>query len=97
MYSFRTMMGKRIVARKSDVLSASEIGQFVFCSCAWQLRRMGYEPESPFLGPGKQAHVALGETMDGLERKIRFSRWCAMIGVVVLCVVLLFFLLEVML
>jgi hypothetical protein len=86
------MMGKQSPRKKTDVLSASEIGQYIYCSCAWQLRRMGYEPESPFLEPGKQAHVALGETIDSLERKIQYSRWCALIGVVVLCLALLFFL-----
>jgi hypothetical protein len=78
--------------KNSDVLSASEIGQYVFCSCAWQLRRLGYEPESPFLEPGKQAHVALGERMDCLERKIRYSRWCAIVGLIVLCAALVLFL-----
>ena len=92
MYYFHIMMGTRLTPKKSDVLSASEIGQYVFCSCSWQLRRMGYEPESPFLEPGKQAHVALGETIDGLEQKIRYSRWCTVIGFIVLCVALLFFL-----
>ena len=84
-------MGTQRVPKRSDVLSASEIGQYVFCSCAWQLRRMGYEPESPFLEPGKQAHIALGETIDGLERKIQYSRWCAVIGLIILGLALLFF------
>jgi hypothetical protein len=84
-------MGKQKFGKRTDVLSASEIGQYVFCPCAWQLRRQGYEPESPFLEPGKHAHVALGEQIDSLERTMRISRWCALIGVVVLCVALLLF------
>ncbi len=88
-------MGKQIVQKTSDVLSASEIGQFVFCSCAWYLRRLGYEPESRFLEPGKYAHVALGEQIENLERTMRISRWCTGIGVFVLSVALLLFLLGV--
>jgi hypothetical protein len=78
-------MGKRSLLKKTDVLSASEIGQYIYCSCAWQLQRCGYEPESPFLESGKQVHVALGNTIDGFEAKIRYSRWYALRGFVVLC------------
>lgn len=85
-------MGKQRRLKKSDVLSASEIGQYVFCSCAWQLRCLGYEPKSPFLEPGKQAHVALGERLDGLAVRSRYAQWFALIGAVVLGVALLFFL-----
>jgi hypothetical protein len=97
MYYYENTMGKRESPKKSDVLSASEIGQYVFCSCAWQLRRLGYEPESPFLEPGKDAHVALGEQMERFERTLRISRWCALIGVAVLCGALLLFFFGVML
>jgi hypothetical protein len=96
MYYYLFVMGKRVQPKTSDVLSASEIGQFIFCSCAWQLRRLGYEPESVFLEPGKQAHVALGERLESLERTMRIARWCAGIGVMVLLVALLIFLLGVM-
>jgi hypothetical protein len=74
------VMGKQVLPKKSTVLSAS------------QLRRMGFEPESPFLKPGKDAHVALGEQIENLERTMKISRWYAVIGVMVLCVALLLFL-----
>jgi len=84
-------MGKQAIPRTTDVLSASEISQYVFCSCAWQLRRLGYEPESPSLETGKHAHVALGEQIESLERIARISRWCAGIGILILSVTVLFF------
>jgi hypothetical protein len=86
-------MGKRPTSNNSDVLSASEIGQYVFCSNAWRLRRMGYEPESPFLGQGTKVHVALGDQLDDFEVRIRFSHWYIVIGLVLLTIsfVLLFF------
>jgi hypothetical protein len=90
-------MGKRVASKRSDVLSASEIGQYVFCSCAWQLRRLGYEPESPYLETGKHAHIALGEQIESLERTVRISRWSAGIGILVLSVALLLFFLGVIL
>jgi hypothetical protein len=91
MYYHWYMVGKRAMPKTSDILSASEIGQYVFCSCAWQLRRLGYEPESPFLETGKYAHVALGEQIESLKRITRISRWCAGIGILILSVTMLLF------
>ena len=90
-------MGKRSLLKKTDVLSASEIGQYNYCSLAWFLRRCGYEAESPFLESGKQAHVAMGTKIDGLEGKMRYSRWLLLLGFVTLCVAFLLVLFGVIL
>ncbi len=90
-------MGKRKVLKKTDVLSASEIGQYHYCSCAWMLQRCGYEPESPSLEAGKHFHVALGDTMDDFEIKIRYARRVAILGLLVLCVAVFLFIIEVIL
>jgi len=87
-------MGKQKVLKKSDVLTASEIGQYHYCSYAWLLQRCGYEPESPYLESGKQIHVTLGDTIDGLETKIRFARWYAILGLLVLCIAILLIIRE---
>lgn len=91
------MMGKRVSLKKTDVLSASEIGQYRYCSYAWWLQRCGYKPESPFLDSGKHVHVALGDTIDGFDVKLRYSRWYALLGSVVLCVAFLLVFFEVIL
>jgi hypothetical protein len=90
-------MGKRILLKKTDVLSASEIAQYRYCSYAWFLQRCGYEPESPFLESGKNVHVALGNTIDRFEVKLRYSRWYALVGSVVLCIAFLLVFFEVIL
>lgn len=90
-------MEKRISPKNSQVLTASEIGQYAYCSYAWMLRRLGYEPESLSLEPGRQAHVSLGEQIDSLERTMRLSRWCAVLGVIVLSIALLLFVVGVIL
>jgi hypothetical protein len=90
-------MGKLKGMKKTDVLSASEIGQYHYCSCAWMLQRCGYEPESPSLTIGKQIHVTLGDTIDGFETKIRCSRWITILGLLVLSVAIVLLLLEVIL
>ena len=83
--------------RKSDVLSASEIGQYMYCSHAWLLQRYGYKAESPFLEQGKQAHRNLGNTIEGFEIRIRYARWYALVGFVILCLAIFLILLEVIL
>jgi hypothetical protein len=90
-------MGKRSLLKKTDVLNASEIGQYIYCSCAWWLQRCGHEPESPFLESGKQVHIAMGNKIDGLEGKMRYSRLLVLFGFVVLCVAFLLFSFEVIL
>jgi hypothetical protein len=90
-------MGRRMVQKKTDVLSASEIGQYLYCSSAWFLQRCGYEPESRFLEPGKQAHVSLGNTMDDIQRTMRSARWYGLLGLVVLFIAFLVFLFGVIL
>jgi hypothetical protein len=89
------MMGKQKILKKSDVLSASEIGQYHYCSCAWMLQRYGYEPESPFLETGRQAHISLGDTIDGYKLKMQFARWAAILGALVLCAAILLLIFEV--
>jgi len=89
-------MGKSKVLKTTEVLSASEIGQYQFCSCEWLLQRCGYEPESPSLDAGKQIHVVLGDTIGKFDAKIRFARWLATLGFLVLGVAVVL-LLEVIL
>ncbi len=81
-------MGKR-PSNTSDVLSASEIGQYVFCSNAWRLRRMGYEPESPLLEQGTTTHIALGDQLDDFDARTRSSQWYIIIGLALVTTALL--------
>ncbi len=75
-------MGKRSSSNTSDMLSASEIGQYVFCSNAWRLHRMGYKPESPLLEQGTTTHITLGEQLDDFDARIRSSQWYIIVGLV---------------
>lgn len=90
-------MGNPKVVKKTDVLSASEIGQYSFCSCSWWLQRCGYEPESPSLEAGKQIHVTLGDTMDRFEAMIRSARWLTTLGLLIVGVALILLLFGVIL
>jgi len=76
---------------KSDVLSASEIGQYTYCSYAWLLQRYGYKAESPFLESGKRTHIALGNKIEGFEARMQDARWYAILGFLALCLAFLLF------
>jgi hypothetical protein len=88
-------MGKQRISNRSEVLSASEIGQYVFCSNAWRLRRMGYEPESPRLDQGTRTHVTLGNHFDAFDVRIRSSHWYLLIGLILIFLAGLLLFLEV--
>jgi hypothetical protein len=90
-------MGRQKVQKKTDVLSASEMGQYIYCSTAWFLQRCGYEPESRFLEPGKQAHISLGNTMDDIKRTMRSARRVGLLGLAVLFIAIFVFLFGVIL
>ena len=47
--------------QKSEVISASEIGQYEYCSISWDLARGGYKPTSKKLEIGTMMHVAIGK------------------------------------
>jgi len=76
---------------KTDhTISASEIGQYNYCSVAWYLQRCGYEPESRYLEQGTKAHVALGKTLEKVQWETKMVSRYTIIGVLFLVVFLLF-------
>lgn len=85
------------VKSKSDVISASEIGQYVYCSVAWHLRRMGYEPESPRLEQGFEKHKKIGVNIDKIEAENRKSNIIALTGYIILLLTLLVIVYELIL
>lgn len=90
-------MGKNKSSSKTDVLNASEIGEYHFCSVAWYLQRQGYEPKSPLLDVGTEKHIVLGKALDQVQLDTRWSKLLSIIGYLLLITVILIFLLEVIL
>ena len=83
--------------KNNDVISASEIGQYYFCSMAWYLQKCGYQPESPYLEVGTKKHERLGNIIDETQNKTRNSNIFAIIGYLLLISAVLIFILEVVL
>jgi len=69
---------------KNDIISASEISQFMYCSKAWHLQKQGFKPQSPYLKPGTQKHIQLGHTIDTVNLHIKKARQQTAIGVTLL-------------
>lgn len=70
--------------RKDDVISASEIGQYTYCSISWYLHRCGYDSRTPMIEAGKKTHVDLGNTIDNIQYEIKRSKRFAVIGYLLL-------------
>lgn len=70
--------------KHSDVISASEIGQYHYCSIAWYLRKCGYEPVSPLLNVGAEKHAQLDNVLNKTERGMKRAVFLATIGFLLL-------------
>jgi hypothetical protein len=53
------------------VITASEIGEFVYCTKAWQLKRDGAEADSPALAEGATFHA---QHSTGVSQSTRLQR-----------------------
>jgi hypothetical protein len=79
----------------SDIISASEIGQFYFCSIAWYLKKCGYEPNSSDLYTGDKKHVTYGKIIDYSNSKLKKSKMFVITSIVFLAISFLILLLKV--
>ena len=97
--SFGSAMSKTKQAslRTNDVINASEIGQYVYCSISWYLQRCGHKPDSPLLEIGKKVHIDLGKTIDSIQNDVRLSRRYAAIGYLFLIITISIILFRVIL
>ena len=71
---------KQALFKENEVISASEIGRYHYCSMSWFLQKCGYEPKSPMLDIGTKKHIQLGETIDYTRINAKKSKVFAIIG-----------------
>jgi len=81
----------------SEIIRASEIGQYHYCPVSWYLQKCGYRPKSQNLEIGKKKHEELGITIDNMNVNIRKYRTLEILGYMFLLVGVLIFLFEVVL
>jgi len=70
--------------RKNEIISASEIGQYYFCSKAWYLQKCGYKPDSKFLDIGTKKHKEIGEIIVKTRQGNKKSKIYAIAGYLIL-------------
>ena len=70
--------------KRDDLVSASEIGQYNYCSLSWYLQRCGFKPDSPSLKIGKNAHIELGGTVDSIQIHNRRAKYATILGYLLL-------------
>lgn len=77
---------------RRHVITASEIGEFVYCPKAWQLKREGAEADSPALAEGAAFHLEHGATIAQSARLRRTARMLLLLALALLVGVILFWL-----
>jgi hypothetical protein len=88
---------KLVISNKSEVLSASEIGQFNYCPVSWYLKRCGYKPVSPLIELGVNKHKKIGEIIGKTNLNKKTSRIIEIIGYAILTITLFLIIIEVFL
>jgi len=81
--------------RNSNVISASEIGQYEYCSVGWFLQKKGYKPDSPHLEKGLEKHRELGKIIQKTEKIHRKSNIFAKIGYILFVIAISIIVFEV--
>lgn len=67
---------------KQRTITASEVGEYVFCARAWRLRKDGVTPESPRLKEGARYHTRYQSALDW-EHLLRLAGVLMLVLVVV--------------
>ena len=80
---------------KKKIISASEIGQYRYCSISWYLQRNGYKPKSKNLEFGLNQHKQLGSKIDNINKNLLKSKIIAIFGYILLVIGLFLLIFEV--
>jgi len=77
----------------SDIIKASEIGQYQFCSISWKLQKNGYLPDSPLLNKGKEIHISQGKNIDKINVLLRKYKISKILGyfLLVIAIIIIFY------
>ena len=79
----------------SDIIKASEIGQYQFCSISWKLQKNGYIPNSPYIKKGEKNHISHGKLIYYINNILKKSKILNLIGYLLLIFALLIIFFEV--
>ena len=86
---------KDTIYSEKEIISASEIGQYHYCSISWYLQKCGYQPKSQMLDIGRKKHKEFGKIINYTQLSNKKSRAIARIGYFLMFIGFLIFLFEV--
>ena len=75
-------------SRRSDTLTASEVGQYVYCARSWWLQRVGgHAPQNlAALEAGRRGHGEHGRRVRVMARQAAWARRLALVAVLLAAV-----------
>jgi hypothetical protein len=75
---------------RQPLISASEVGEYVFCAKAWRLKRDGAIPQSPSLDSGSVFHQEHGRLVSRGDSLRKTALICALIALLLfICLALM--------
>jgi hypothetical protein len=83
-------MERRKKRYRDPVITASEIGAFVYCAKAWYLQRCGNEAQSEFLEEGAAFHQKHGAGVSLARRLDRIGRLLVLTALMLLLLLIVF-------
>ena len=70
--------------KSRSVVSASEIGEYVYCKRAWWLRINGKLPQTTFMQDGIEKHDSFYLFLTSLKTRLLFAKVLVILGILVL-------------
>ena len=74
---------------EKQIINASEIGQYHFCSLAWYLQKKGYKSKSSFIKRGEEKHHIYGKNILRLKKNKKFVKILYIAGILCLFIALI--------
>ena len=88
------MMNNKPNKENKNIIRASEIGQYKYCSIAWKLTKQGYKPNSELLYIGRNKHESHGKLIQSSQKLITKSKILILIGFFLLIFAILLIIIE---
>ena len=80
---------QQTISNKSEIINASEIGQYFFCPVAWYLKRCGYRPKSYFIEKGNNKHKEIGKILYQTQLYSKKHRILDLLGYILIIIAII--------
>lgn len=78
---------KELKTKGSDVISASEIGNYTYCSISWGFYRSGYgQRDNPKMVEGRRNHANLGRIIARVQARQQMARRLTYLGALLITI-----------